>query len=377
MKISSIEVIDDYHAWGTNPCSEIILRDRCFCNLSEVVVRADDTLESLKTKIKYATILGTLQSTLTDFRYLTKAWKTNTEEERLLGVSLTGIMDHPVLSGSKYDNGFSDPSHGGKMTLPQVLEELKEVAIETNKEWAKKLGIPQSAAITCVKPSGTVSQLVDSASGIHPRYSPWYIRTVRADRKDPLAMFMKEHGFPVEPDMSKLPKSVFQIKDMEKSLLPEYETPEGLELLLGMSSTWIFSFPVEAPEDAVFRDDRSALEQLDLWLAYQRHWCEHKPSITVYVKEHEWLKVADWVWEHFDEVSGISFLPHSDHSYSQAPYQEITEEEYKDLKSKMPDDVDWTAMALYESQDNTAGSQTLACTGGVCEIVDLTEEQDE
>lgn len=329
---------DTSFSFGTNPCSEIILRDRQFCNLSEVVVREGDTLDDLKRKVRVATILGTLQATLTDFRYLSKAWKDNTEEEALLGVSLTGIMDHPVLSGSHGVVGNPEDGYSG---LPEWLEELKEVAIETNKEWAEKLGINQSVAITCVKPSGTVSQLVDSASGIHPRYSKYYIRTVRADKKDPLAKMMKDMGFPVEEDVIK---------------------PE---------STYVFSFPVMAPDNAVFRNDRTAIEQLEHWLTYQRHWCEHKPSVTIYVKEGEWMEVGAWVWKYFDEMSGVSFLPHSDHTYQQAPYQEIDKEQYEELLSKMPENVDWSLVGEYEQEDNTKGSQTYACSGGVCEVVDL------
>jgi len=335
---------DASYAFGTNPCSEIILRDRQFCNLSEVVVRSGDTFDSLKRKVRVATILGTLQSTLTDFRYLSKRWKENTEEERLLGVSLTGIMDHSVLSGGAgYETQVSfvgnDVAGVSIPDLADVLEQLKEVAIETNKEWAKKLGISVSAAITCVKPSGTVSQLVDSASGIHPRYSPYYIRTVRADKKDPLAKLMQEKGFPCEEDVLK---------------------PE---------TTLVFSFPQKAPDNAVFRDDRSAIEQLEHWLLYQRHWCEHKPSVTVYVKDEEWMEVGAWVYEHFDEVSGISFLPHSDHSYRQAPYQEIDEETYNKLQAEMPTDINWSELAEYEATDHTEGTQELACHGSSCEVV--------
>lgn len=321
---------DPAQSFGTNPCSEIILRDRQFCNLSEVVVRNGDTFDDLKRKVRVAAILGTLQATLTNFRYLSKKWKENTEEEALLGVSLTGIMDHPILSGNEV------PEH---RSLEDILEALKEVAVETNKEWAEKLGINQSTAITCVKPSGTVSQLVDSASGIHPRYAPFYIRTVRADKKDPLAKMMVDKGFPVEEDVMK---------------------PE---------STYVFSFPMKAPENAIFRDDRSAIEQLKHWLTYQRHWCEHKPSVTIYYRPEEMLEVGAWVYKHFDEMSGVSFLPHSDHTYRQAPYQEISEDEYKEWLKKMPGDVDWTELGLYEQEDNTIGSQELSCTSGACEII--------
>ena len=324
---------------GTNPCGEISLRDRQVCNLSEVIVRENDSFEDLKRKVQLATILGTLQASVTNFRYLSKKWQENTEEEALLGVSLTGIMDHPVLSGNEE---FFDTDHW-KMTLSETLTELKEVAIETNKEWADKLGINRSAAITTVKPSGTVSQLVDSASGIHPRYSPYYIRTVRADKKDPLAKFMKDRGFPVEDDVMK---------------------PD---------STYVFSFPMKAPENAVFRDDRTALEQLEHWLIYKKHWAEHSVSVTVYVKEDEWLEVGAWVYKNFDDLTGVSFLPHSDHTYRQAPYQEITEAEYTDLVQKMPTDIDWEELGMYEFEDRTTGSQTMACSGSSCDIVDLTQ----
>ncbi len=315
--------------WGTNPCSEIILRPRQFCNLSEVVARADDTRASLLRKVEAATILGTLQATQTRFRYLRKEWETNTVEEALLGVSITGICDSPLLNS---------PGPG----LEKLLNDLRNKAIEVNKDWAKRLKINPSAAITCVKPSGTVSQLVDSASGIHPRYAPFYIRTVRADKKDPLARMMNEAGFPNEPCQMK---------------------PD---------QTLVFSFPMEAPKDAVFRDDRSAIEQLELWLAYQRHWCEHKPSVTIYVRESEWLDVGAWVYRHFDEMSGVSFLPHSDHTYPQAPYQEISEDDYRDALSNMPRSVDWSRLGDLEHEDRTSGSQTLACTGGVCELVDVS-----
>lgn len=325
---------DTEHDFGTNPCSEIILRSKQFCNLSEVVVRREDTFESLKRKVRLATILGTLQSTLTDFRYLSSVWKRNTEEERLLGVSLTGIMDHPVLSGS--GGIFND---NVTLELEDALQQLKEVAIETNKEWSEKLGVPQSVAITCVKPSGTVSQLVDSASGIHPRYSDYYVRTVRQDKKDPLAELMVQAGFPYEDDVMK---------------------PD---------STYVFSFPMKAPEGSVMRNDRTAIEQLELWKIYQEAWCEHKPSITVYVKEEEWLEVGAWVYKHFDAVSGVSFLPHSEHSYKQAPYQEISEDEFNSLVESMPKDVDFSKLIEFEKEDSTVGNKELACTAGGCEIL--------
>ena len=312
--------------FGTNPCSEIILRSREFCNLSEVVVRRDDTRESLKEKVRAASILGTFQSTLTDFKYLSREWKKNCDEERLLGVSLTGIMDNPITNGSKKG-------------LDKLLEELRDIAYETNKEWADRLGIPTSAAITCVKPSGTVSQLVDSASGIHARHNPFYIRTVRADNKDPLCKLMQEMGFPNEPDVTK----------------PDHTT--------------VFSFPMKSPKGAVFRMDMTAMEQLNLWKTYAENWCEHKPSVTISVKEDEWVDVAAWVYENFDSISGISFLPFSEHVYRQAPYQDCTEGEYKEALKTMPENVDWAQLSKYESQDYTIASQELACTAGGCEIL--------
>ena len=318
--------------FGTNPCSEIILRSREFCNLSEVVIRKSDNLESLKTKVKVATILGTFQSTLTNYKYLSKEWKRNCDEERLLGVSLTGIMDNDLTNGKK-----------GKKKLTEALEELREVAVQTNKEWAEKLGINQSAAITCVKPSGTVSQLVDSASGIHARHNDYYIRTVRADNKDPLCKFMKDAEFPNEPDVMK----------------PQHTT--------------VFSFPRKSPEGCVMRNDMTAIEQMELWLAYQTHWCEHKPSVTISVKEDEWPEVGSWVYNHFDRISGISFLPFSEHTYRQAPYQDCTEEEYLNALDAMPKNVDWSKLADFEKEDFTVGSQELACSSssGGCEVVDL------
>jgi len=316
--------------FGTNPCSEIILRSREFCNLSECVVRREDTRESLKEKVRTAAILGTFQSTLTEFKYLSREWKKNCDEERLLGVSLTGIMDSPLTNGSKKG-------------LDKLLEELRTVAYETNKEWADKLGIPVSAAITCVKPSGTVSQLVDSASGIHARHNPYYVRTVRADNKDPLCKMMKKEGFPNEPDVNK----------------PDHTT--------------VFSFPAKSPKGAICRNDVTAWKQLSLWHTYAKEWCEHKPSVTVSVKEDEWVNTAAWVYENFDDISGISFLPFSDHSYRQAPYQDCTEKEYKELKKKMPKNVNWGALAEYETKDYTSASQEFACTSaGGCELVDIT-----
>ena len=310
--------------FGTNPCGEIILRPNEFCNLSEVVVREGDSLDRLAEKVKIATILGTFQSTLTDFRYIRSVWKNNCDEERLLGVSLTGIMDHAILSGTT-----------SKDVLVDWLEKLKNTAIETNKIWAKKLNIPQSAAITAIKPSGTVSQLVDSASGIHPRFAPYYVRTVRQDKKDPLGRFLKDSGIPCEDDVMK---------------------PE---------QTWIFSFPQQAPKTAVFRDHLSATEQLEHYLIFKNHWCEHNASITVYIKETEWLEVGAWVYKNFDEIGGIAFLPHSDHIYKQAPYQEINKEQYDELVKNMPK-IDWEKFT--ENEDNVEGAKELACMGGICEI---------
>jgi len=320
---------DPNFEFGTNPCSEIILRPYQFCNLTEVVVRATDTIETLEAKVKLATILGTIQSSYTKFPYLRKIWQKNTEEERLLGVSLTGIMDNPLMT----------TKNAG---LEATLQRLKEVAVATNAEWAERLGIPVSAAITCVKPSGTVSQLVDSASGIHARHSPYYIRTVRGDNKDPLTQFMKDQGIPSEPDVMK---------------------PDA---------TTVFSFPMKAPANAVVTADMSAIEQLEMWLAYQRAWCEHKPSVTINVKKDEWFEVGSFVYKHFDEMSGVSFLPYNEHTYQQAPYQEVGKSDYEMLLSCMPEGIDWSKLSEYEQEDNTAGSQTLACSGDSCEIVDLT-----
>ena len=330
---------DPDHEFGTNPCSEIILRSKEFCNLTEIVIREEDTEETLKQKVKLATILGTWQSTLTNFKYLNKKWNENCVEERLLGVSMTGIMDCHITNGSLHSSG-----PGGRPTrgLPEILRELKQVAIDTNKEWAKKLKINQSVAITCVKPSGTVSQLVDSASGIHARHNPYYIRTVRADKKDPLAMMMRDANFPVEDDVTK----------------PDH--------------TWVFSFPIKGPEKGIYRKDMTAIEHLELWKIYQDNWCEHKPSITVSVNEDEWLGVGAWVYENFDKMSGVSFLPFADHSYRQAPYQDCSQVEYEALVKSMPKDIEWSKLSEYESKDMTHGSQELACSAeGGCEIVDL------
>ena len=319
---------DPNFEFGTNPCSEIILRPYQFCNLTEVVVRATDTIEDLERKVRCATILGTIQSTYTKFPYLRKVWNRNTEEERLLGVSLTGIMDNQLLTIKNKG-------------LEKTLEHLREVAVRTNSDWADRLGIAASAAITCVKPSGTVSQLVDSASGIHPRHSPHYIRTVRGDNKDPLTQFMKDQGIPSEADFMK----------------PDQTT--------------VFSFPIKAPQGAIVTDNVSAIEQLNTWLMYQRHWCEHKPSVTINVRKDEWFEVGAFVYEHFDEMSGVSFLPYNEHTYQQAPYQWCTKDDYKKLSKVMPKSIDWAKLSEYEKEDTTASSQTFACTGDVCEIVDI------
>jgi len=317
---------EDYE-FGTNPCSEIILRSKEFCNLSEVVVRTSDTRESLLEKVRLATILGTFQSTLVNFKYVSKSWRNNCEEERLLGVSLTGIMDCKVTNGKG--------PHG---SLPAVLKDLKAMAVQTNKEFAEKLGINQSVAVTCVKPSGTVSQLTDSASGIHARHNPFYIRTVRGDKKDPLTRMMVDIGFPVEDDV------------------------------MNPSHTSVFSFPHKVDQGAVFRTDMTAIEQLELWKTYQECWCEHKPSVTISVKENEWLVVGAWVYENFNYMSGVSFLPFSEHTYKQAPYQDCSEQEYKMLLDKMPETVEWNKLSEYEQTDMTIGAQELACAAGFCEI---------
>ena len=320
---------DPDYEFGTNPCSEIILRPYQFCNLTEVVVRATDTLEDLERKIRLATILGTIQSTYTKFPYLRKVWSTNTEEERLLGVSLTGIMDNPLMTLSNKG-------------LESTLEHLRGIAVSTNAEWADRLGIPVAAAITCVKPSGTVSQLVDSASGIHARHSAYYIRTVRGDNKDPLTKFMTDQGIPSEPCVMK------------------------------GDTTTVFSFPVASPVKSVTRNDMTAIEQLEMWLMYQRHFCEHKPSVTISVREEEWMEVGAFVYKYFDEMSGVSFLPHSEHTYQQAPYQEVDKDTYKMVLQTMPERIDWAGLSEYEKDDNTIAMQTMACSGDVCEIVDIT-----
>jgi len=318
--------------YGTNPCSEIILRPYQFCNLSEVVIREEDTLADIENKVRLATVLGTWQSTLTDFKYLRKIWKDNTEEERLLGVSITGQFGHKFMSGKENLEG-----------LGVFLSEIRELARDINLEESTNIGINASAAITCVKPSGTVSQLTGVSSGMHPWHSQYYIRTVRGDKKDPLSTFLKEVGIPVEDDFMK------------------------------PNDTYVFSFPVKAPEGAIVRNDLTAIDHLNTWLVYQREWCEHKPSITVSVEEHEWMEVGAWVYKHFDEVSGISFLPKSDHSYRQAPYQEVTEKEYLELAAKMPSSIRWEDLSFYETEDGTSPTATLACSSdGNCEIVDIS-----
>ena len=314
---------DEAVEYGTNPCSEIILRPFQFCNLTEIVVRADDTIESLRRKAKIASILGTIQSTFTDFKYLRKVWKDNCEEERLLGVSLTGVCDNlPILTKGN-------------------LNELRDIVIQTNNEWAERLEINPSAATTCVKPSGTVSQLVNSASGLHTRHSDYYVRTVRADNKDPLTNFLKDQGVPFEPAFGK------------------------------EDSTTVFSFPIKSPDDCITRKDQTAIEALELWKHFQDEWCEHKPSVTISVKEDEWMKVGAWVYDNFDSMSGVSFLPYDGGSYRQAPYQEITPEEYEEFRKRMPEAVEWDKLREYETEDTTTGTQEYACSGGVCEIVSI------
>ena len=310
--------------WGTNPCSEIILRPYQFCNLSSVIVRSDDTVDRLRDKIAMATILGTFQSTLTHFPYLRKVWQTNTEEERLLGVSMTGILDNPLLN---------DPDNPD---LPGLLEELKNVAVSVNSKYAADLGINPSVAITAIKPEGTVSQLSGTASGIHPQHASYYIRRVRSDNKDPLTDFLKSQGFPAEPCFMK---------------------PD---------STTVFSFPMKVAEGALLREDLDAIKHLRLWLMFQRHYCEHKPSVTISVQEHEWPKVGAWVWDNFDEITGVSFLPMDGGTYRQAPYETIDQATYEKLFAEMPKGIDWDL--FIENTDNVEGAQTLACTAGGCEI---------
>ena len=339
-QVASIGRRDTDHHFGCNPCSEIILRDGQFCNLTEVVVREADTQKDILRKVRLATILGTFQASLTDIKRLRPKWVKNTEEEALLGVSLTGIMDNSFMNGSNTDRG-----HYGKRNLPDFLSDLRKETVKVNKEWSELMGISQATATTAIKPSGTVSQLVDSASGIHTRHNDYYLRRVRADAKDPIAQLMEDQGIPCEPDVMK-PNSVK-----------------------------VFTFPMKAPEGAILRNERTAIEQLELWLTYQRYYCEHKPSVTVSVREHEWMEVGAWTYKHFDEVSGVSFLPHSDHSYQQAPYEDCTKEEYTALNKKMPKAVNWDLISEYELTDMTVGTKTLACTGSICELVDLVEEE--
>jgi len=333
-QVASIGRRNTDHEFGCNPCSEIILRDGQFCNLTEIVVRAEDTQKDILRKARLATILGTFQASLTNIKRLRPKWVKNTEEESLLGVSLTGIMDNSFMNGSV-----------DKEALPKFLEKVRKEVVEINAHWSELLGINQATATTAIKPSGTVSQLVDSASGIHTRHNDYYFRRVRADAKDPIAQLMEDQGIPCEADVMK-PNSVK-----------------------------VFTFPMKAPKGAVLRNERTAIEQLELWLIYQRHYCEHKPSVTVSVREHEWMQVGAWVYEHFDEVSGVSFLPHSDHTYQQAPYEDCSKKEYNELAKKMPKSVDWDLISEYELTDTTVGTKTLACTGSVCELVDLVEEE--
>jgi len=339
-QVESIGRRKSNYDFGCNPCSEIILRDGQFCNLTEVVIRAEDTQKNIIRKVRLATILGTFQASLTNLKRLRRKWVENTREEALLGVSLTGIMDNEFMNGSCKDRGWY-----GKLNLPDFLIKLKEESVRINNDWSKLLDINQATAITTVKPSGTVSQLVDSASGIHSRHNDYYLRRVRADSKDPIAQLMIDQGIPCEDDILK---------------------PDSVK---------VFTFPMKSPEGAILRNDRTAIEQLELWLTYQRYYCEHKPSITVSVKEHEWVQVGAWVYEHFDEVSGVSFLPYSDHTYQQAPYEDCTKEVYEILKEAMPQGIDWALISKYELEDTTNGSKTLACTSNICELVDLTEEE--
>jgi ribonucleoside-diphosphate reductase alpha chain len=339
-QVESIGRRDTDHLFGCNPCSEIILRDGQFCNLTEVVVRAEDKQKDIMRKVRLASILGTFQASLTNIKRLRPKWVHNTEEEALLGVSLTGIMDNEFMNGNSEDRGYY-----GKRSLPDFLSDLRKETVKTNAHWSELLGIQQATATTAIKPSGTVSQLVDSASGIHTRHSDYYIRRVRADAKDPIAQLMEDQGIPAEADVMK-PNSVK-----------------------------VFSFPMKAPKGAVTRNERTAIEQLELWLMYQRYYCEHKPSVTISVREHEWMDVGAWVYKHFDEVSGVSFLPHSDHTYQQAPYEECDRKTHDELAWKMPSEVNWDLISEYELTDQTVSTKTLACTGSVCELVDLVEEE--
>jgi ribonucleoside-triphosphate reductase len=315
---------------GTNPCGEILLRPNEFCNLTEVVIEASDTKETLLEKVRLATILGTWQSTLTNFKYIRKTWRDNCEEERLLGVSLTGIYGNKITA----TNGKA---------LEALLDEMRDLSVSVNDKEAKSLNINPSVSITCVKPSGTVSQLTGVSSGIHPWYSEYYIRSVRADNKDPLTQFLKDSGIPFEPDVMK---------------------PEA---------TTVFYFPIKAPKNAILTKDLTAIDHLEMWKTYRTHWTEHNPSVTVNVEEDEWMRVGAWVFDNFDSIGGVSFLPAVEHSYKQAPYQEVSKEEYESWLSKMPDSIRWDMLSLYETTDGTTGSQELSCVAGACEIVDITK----
>jgi ribonucleoside-triphosphate reductase len=315
---------------GLNPCGEILLRSKELCNLTEVVVEPDDTEETLVAKVQIATVLGTIQSSLTNFKYLRKIWKDNCDEERLLGVSLTGQMGNTLMNGKQ-----------GMDKLEATLNRLRTVAILVNEQYATEMGINPSVAITTGKPSGTASQLVNSASGGHDWHNMHFARTVRADNKDPLTRFMIDAGVPHEPD------------------------------LMAPDTTTVFTFPRKAPEGAVTRLERGAIEQLNIWRAYKVNWTEHNPSVTISVKEHEWIEVANWVYHNWNIVGGLSFLPFSDHTYKQAPYQDIDAVQYKNMVMDMPKEIDWSMLSAYEFEDNTSGSQTLACTAGECEVVDV------
>jgi ribonucleoside-triphosphate reductase len=332
-QVASLGRRDPNYVWGTNPCSEIILRPNQFCNLSTVIVREHDTYESLARKVRLATIMGTMQASLTHFPYLRDIWKKNTEDEALLGVSMTGQMGNKLLSGQM-----------GLHALRQVLENLKAVAVQTNQAWAPMFGINPAAAVTCVKPEGTTSSLAHTSSGMHAWHSPYYVRTVRGDKKDPLTQMMIEAGVPWENDIN---------------------NKEGV----------VFSFPLAAPKGAITRSDLTAIEHLELWLAYQEAWCEHKPSITVSVKDDEWGDVGQWVWEHFDRISGIAFLPYDDHVYEQAPFQDIDSEEFYERAMQMPT-IDWPKkLRQYEFEDTTTNQGTLACSAGACDIVDILAQE--
>lgn len=307
---------------GTNPCGEIILKSKQFCNLTEVVARHEDTAETLLKKTRLATILGTYQSTLTNFPYISKEWKKNCEEERLLGVSLTGQWDSPASRS------------------PEIVKKLKMLAIEVNKEYAKKFGINPSTCITCVKPSGTVSQLVDSASGMHTRHAKYYIRRIRISATDPLFQMLKDQKFPYYPEVGQAE---------------------------GSASTYVLEFPVKAPDGAVTRNSLSALDQLEHWKLIKENFTEHNPSVTISVGNDEWISTANWLYQNWNILGGLSFLPRVDHSYALAPYEEISEEKYYELLAKMPE-IDFSEIVVYEKEDSTQGAKELACVAGVCEV---------